>query len=91
MAIMHVALNLTETIKEVVRALSFQNNEKSLETIEQLEIPSDMLVFGDPVRLHQVRSWSKFSNVHIAIFPAPRPVMFIVMGNIYDFCFGGVA
>ena len=54
MAVMHVALNLTETIREVVRALSFQNNKKGLETIEQLEIPSDMLVIGDPIRLHQV-------------------------------------
>jgi signal transduction histidine kinase len=55
MTVMHVALNLTETIREVVRALSFQNNEKGLETIEQLEIPPDTLVLGDPVRLHQVR------------------------------------
>lgn len=54
MTVMHLPLNLTETIREVVRALSFQNNAKNLETIEQLEIPPDMLVFGDPVRLHQV-------------------------------------
>jgi signal transduction histidine kinase len=47
-------LNLTETIREVVRALSFQNNEKNLETIEDLRIDPDMLVIGDPVRLHQI-------------------------------------
>ena len=55
MTVAHVPLNLTETVREVVRALSFQNNKKGLETIEQLEIPPDMLLFGDPVRLHQVR------------------------------------
>jgi len=85
MTVMHVALNLTETIREVVRALSFQNNEKSLETIEQLEIPSDTLVLGDPVRLHQVRPWSNFLTYmkipeHTVIFLALRPMMFIVTG-----------
>jgi two-component sensor histidine kinase len=47
-------LNLTETIREVVRALSFQNNEKNLETIEDLKIDPKLLVIGDPVRLHQI-------------------------------------
>jgi signal transduction histidine kinase len=54
MNVMHVPLNLVETIKEVVRALSFQNNEKGLETVEELEVRPDMLVFGDPMRLHQI-------------------------------------
>lgn len=54
MNVMTVPLNLTETIKEVVRALSFQNNERGLETVEELEIRADMLVFGDPMRLHQI-------------------------------------
>ena len=54
MNVMHVPLNLVETIKEVVRALSFQNNERGLETIEELEIRPEMLVFGDPMRLHQI-------------------------------------
>lgn len=54
MNIMQVPLNLAETIREVVRALSFQNNERGLETVEELEIRPDMLVFGDPMRLHQI-------------------------------------
>jgi len=54
MNVMHVPLNLVETIKEVVRALSFQNNERGLETVEELEVRPDMLVFGDPMRLHQI-------------------------------------
>lgn len=54
MKIFSVPLNLTETISEVIRALSFQNKEKGLRTIEQFELPSDLFVLGDPVRLHQI-------------------------------------
>lgn len=54
MKVFSVPLSLTETISEVMRALGFQNKEKGLRTIEQLEIPSDLYVLGDPVRLHQV-------------------------------------
>jgi CheY-like chemotaxis protein len=47
-------VNITRTITEVVRALSFQNNERGLQTIQNIELESDLLVLGDPVRLHQV-------------------------------------
>jgi signal transduction histidine kinase/predicted ATPase/serine/threonine protein kinase len=49
-----MALDLTRSIQEVVRALSFQNNEKGLETVEKIELDPDLLIIGDPVRLHQV-------------------------------------
>ncbi|EXJ82995.1 hypothetical protein A1O3_06812 [Capronia epimyces CBS 606.96] len=48
-----VALNLKETITEVVRALAYTNQEHGLQTVEDLQI-DDGLVFGDPVRLHQI-------------------------------------
>ncbi len=48
-----VALNLRETITEVVRALAYTNQEHGLQTIEDLGI-EDNLVLGDPVRLHQI-------------------------------------
>ena len=48
-----VALNLKETITEVVRALAYTNQEHGLQTIEDLGI-EDNLVLGDPVRLHQI-------------------------------------
>jgi signal transduction histidine kinase len=54
MSIATMPLNLTETIREVVRALSFQNNRKGLHTAEDLKIEPDLLVLGDPVRLHQI-------------------------------------
>ncbi|RMZ83936.1 hypothetical protein DV737_g1498, partial [Chaetothyriales sp. CBS 132003] len=48
-----VPLNLKETITEVVRALAYTNQERGLQTIEDLMI-DDNLVLGDPVRLHQI-------------------------------------
>ncbi|KAF4551413.1 Peroxide stress-activated histidine kinase mak3-like protein [Elsinoe fawcettii] len=54
MTLFNVQLSLKETISEVVRALSYTNMERGLSTIEELEIDADMLVMGDPVRLHQV-------------------------------------
>ena len=54
MTIFHVPLSLTETISEVVRALSYTNLERGLQTIEQLELDPKMIVMGDPVRLHQI-------------------------------------
>ncbi|RMD43729.1 hypothetical protein DV735_g1398, partial [Chaetothyriales sp. CBS 134920] len=48
-----VPLNLKETITEVVRALAYTNQERGLQTIEDLMI-DDGLVLGDPVRLHQI-------------------------------------
>ncbi len=46
MKVFYVALSLTETISEVVRALSYTNMEKGLQTIEQLEIDPKLLVYG---------------------------------------------
>lgn len=49
-----VPLNLHETITEVVRALKYSNRDCGLETIEDLQLDPNLLVMGDPVRLHQV-------------------------------------
>lgn len=54
MQMFNVQLSLTETISEVVRALSYTNMERGLQTVEQLELDRNMLVMGDPVRLHQI-------------------------------------
>jgi signal transduction histidine kinase len=55
MNISSVPMNLSDTIREVVRALSFQNNEKGLHTVLALdELDPQQLVLGDPLRLHQV-------------------------------------
>ena len=52
--LMHtVPLNLKETIQEVVRALAYTNKEHGLQTIEDFDL-DDMLLLGDPVRLHQI-------------------------------------
>jgi len=47
-------LSLNETITEVVRALAYTNAERGLKTVEQLELDPELLVLGDPVRLHQI-------------------------------------
>lgn len=49
-----VPLSLTETISEVVRALSYTNIERNLETIQDLQLDPNLVVMGDPVRLHQI-------------------------------------
>ena len=54
MQVFSVPLSLTETISEVVRALSYTNLERNLQTIEELELDRDLIVLGDPVRLHQI-------------------------------------
>ncbi|GAB7360932.1 hypothetical protein MBLNU230_g0916t1 [Neophaeotheca triangularis] len=54
MQVFSVPLSLTETISEVVRALSYTNLERNLKTIEQLELDPKLIVMGDPVRLHQI-------------------------------------
>ena len=54
MKLFSVPLNLKSTIIEVVRALSYTNHEKGLETITDLQLDPDALVTGDPVRLHQI-------------------------------------
>lgn len=53
MQLVNVPFNLLEAIREVVRALSCIHAERKLKTIEKLVIP-DVLVVGDPVRLHQI-------------------------------------
>ncbi|KAL4931190.1 putative sensor histidine kinase/response regulator [Aspergillus undulatus] len=55
MKISTVPLNIRETISEVVRALRYTHRDRGLETIEDLdEVPPDLVVLGDPVRLHQI-------------------------------------
>lgn len=55
MKISTVPLSLKETISEVVRALRYTHRERGLETVEDLDgVPSDLVVLGDPVRLHQI-------------------------------------
>jgi signal transduction histidine kinase len=54
MNVFSVPLSLTETVSEVVRALSYTNIEKGLKTIEELNLDRDLIVMGDPVRLHQI-------------------------------------
>lgn len=53
MKLFSVPLNLKETIAEVVRALQFTNNV-TLKTITKLDLDPNLLVMGDPVRLHQI-------------------------------------
>ena len=54
MKLFSVPLNLKDTIAEVVRALSYANLERGLQTIEDLDLDPHLLVMGDPVRLHQI-------------------------------------
>ncbi|KAK5115572.1 hypothetical protein LTR62_001231 [Meristemomyces frigidus] len=54
MQVFSVPLSLTETISEVVRALSYTNLERNLRTVEELELDPHLIVMGDPVRLHQI-------------------------------------
>ena len=54
MSVISMPLSLNETITEVVRALAYTNAERGLKTVEQLELDPELLVMGDPVRLHQI-------------------------------------
>lgn len=54
MQVFSVPLSLTQTISEVVRALSYTNIERNLETIQKLDLDPNLVVMGDPVRLHQI-------------------------------------
>ncbi|ORY07537.1 hypothetical protein BCR34DRAFT_570582 [Clohesyomyces aquaticus] len=54
MSVITMPLSLNETITEVVRALAYTNAERGLKTVEQLELNPEMMVWGDPVRLHQI-------------------------------------
>ncbi|EFQ97869.1 serine/threonine protein kinase [Nannizzia gypsea CBS 118893] len=50
-----VPINLRQTIAEVVRALRYTHRDKGLTTVEDLvSIDPNLLVMGDPVRLHQI-------------------------------------
>ncbi|CAK7207535.1 Chk1 protein kinase [Sporothrix eucalyptigena] len=52
------AFNPKELMPEVVRAASYRNQDKTkagvVEIIKQINLPPNLFVFGDPVRLHQV-------------------------------------
>ncbi|KAH8596837.1 HHK1, histidine kinase-group X protein [Bisporella sp. PMI_857] len=49
-----VAFNADEMIREVVRSVSYSNSRsKDVQIIQDIQLPQ-VLVFGDPVRLHQV-------------------------------------
>ncbi|CAK7234784.1 Chk1 protein kinase [Sporothrix curviconia] len=52
------AFNPKELMPEVVRAASYRNQDKTktgaVDIIKQINLPPDLFVFGDPVRLHQV-------------------------------------
>ncbi|KZF25246.1 hypothetical protein L228DRAFT_265722 [Xylona heveae TC161] len=54
MILLNIPLNLHESISEVVRALSYTNLERGLETHEEFNLDRKLLVMGDPVRLHQI-------------------------------------
>jgi len=52
-----IAFNPEEMVREVVRAASYSNREKAskknVKIIQDINLPS-MLIYGDPIRLHQV-------------------------------------
>ncbi|KAL8784021.1 MAG: hypothetical protein Q9213_004209 [Squamulea squamosa] len=54
LSLFSVPMNLRGTIIEVVRALSLTNAKKGLKTIEDLDLDENLLVMGDPVRIHQI-------------------------------------
>ncbi|KAH8677463.1 hsp90-like protein [Xylariales sp. PMI_506] len=52
-----IAFNPEEMVREVVRAVSYSNSEKTskknVKIIQDIKLPP-MLIYGDPIRLHQV-------------------------------------
>ena len=52
-----IAFNPEEMVREVVRAVSYSNREKpskkNVKIIQDIDLPT-MLIYGDPIRLHQV-------------------------------------
>ncbi|KAI1751201.1 putative histidine kinase HHK1p [Xylaria castorea] len=52
-----IAFNPEEMVREVVRAVSYSNREKptkkNVKIVQDINLPS-MLIYGDPIRLHQV-------------------------------------
>lgn len=52
-----IAFNPEEMVREVVRAVSYSNREKTskknVKIIQDINLPS-VLIYGDPIRLHQV-------------------------------------
>ncbi|EHK15462.1 uncharacterized protein TRIVIDRAFT_184876 [Trichoderma virens Gv29-8] len=57
MKLYNIAFNPEEMVREVVRAVSYSNREKTtkknVKIIQDINLPS-MLIYGDPIRLHQV-------------------------------------
>ncbi|KAK4083506.1 uncharacterized protein Triagg1_1168 [Trichoderma aggressivum f. europaeum] len=57
MKLYNIAFNPEEMVREVVRAVSYSNKEKAskknVKIIQDINLPS-MLIYGDPIRLHQV-------------------------------------
>ncbi|KAK2740197.1 hypothetical protein FQN57_006208 [Myotisia sp. PD_48] len=49
-----VPIDLRQTIKEVVRALDFAHQDRSIKTLQTLNIQPNLLVMSDPVRIHQI-------------------------------------
>ncbi|KAL6715259.1 Chk1 protein kinase [Lecanora helva] len=54
MKLSSVPINIAETIAEVVRALRYTNTDKDLKTITKLDLDTNLLVLGDPIRIHQI-------------------------------------
>lgn len=52
-----IAFNPEEMVREVVRAVSYSNREKTskknVKIVQDINLPA-MLIYGDPIRLHQV-------------------------------------
>lgn len=49
-----IPLFLNETIAEVIRALSYNNQGKNVKSITEIKIDPLLSVLGDPVRIHQL-------------------------------------
>lgn len=49
-----VPLFLHQTIEEVIRAISYSNQGRDVETITRIQLSPQLVVNGDPVRLHQL-------------------------------------
>lgn len=54
MVLHSIPMSIKETINEVVRALSYSHKQKDVQTITDLNVDNELLVMGDPVRIHQI-------------------------------------
>jgi CheY-like chemotaxis protein len=52
--LLSIPLRLKSTIMEIVQALKYTNTKAELETIVELELKDDLMVLGDPQRIHQI-------------------------------------